>query len=134
LRKAIEPFKDYHAAQASGYVQFLAQIPQPMYHFTNWQNAFKNLSSFDPARPTSLLQPGHLHVNLCFPPAGRGREMFGPHPQFGLAGSIVTQEQCAAAGGTFRPVIHNWMVHVWPFETNPSKVWASQEHPGAIDR
>ena len=168
LRKAIEPFKDYRAAEAAGYKQFLAQLPQPIYHFTNYQNAFLNQFSFDPARPTSLMYktvPGgfelvgamytapvrstneqlnarvplsvatwHLHTNLCLPPVERRSEMWGAHPRFGLAGSITTPEACAKAGGTFRPVIYNWMVHVWPMESDPSKIWATQEHPGAMNR
>jgi len=168
LRKAIEPFKDYRAAEAAGYKQFLPQLPQPIYHFTNYQNAFLNEFSFDPARPTSLMYktvPGgfelvgamytapvrstneqlnarvplsvatwHLHTNLCLPPPERRSEMWGAHPRFGLAGSITTAEACAQAGGTFRPVIYNWMVHVWPMESDPSKIWATQEHPGAMNR
>src|ERR1700686_3391301 len=55
LRGAVEPFKDYRAAEQAGYKQFLPNIPQPVYHFTNWSNAFQNVFSFDPARPTSLM-------------------------------------------------------------------------------
>jgi len=75
----------------------------------------------------------HMHVNLCIPPLGQGREMLGPNPKFGLAGSITTADACAAAGGIFRPVVYGWMLHVWPYETDPAKVWATQEHPGAMD-
>ena len=168
LRKAMEPFKDYRAAEAAGFKQFLPQLPQPIYHFSNYQNAFLNEFSFDPARPTSLMYktvPGgfelvgamytaparstneqlnarvplsvatwHLHTNLCLPTPERRSEMWGAHPQFGLAGSITTADACAQAGGTFRPVIYNWMVHVWPMETDPSKIWATEEHPGAMNR
>ncbi|MBV8170743.1 MAG: hypothetical protein JO219_02300 [Candidatus Eremiobacteraeota bacterium] len=74
----------------------------------------------------------HLHTNLCLPPAGQHVSWTGPNAQFGLAGSITTASACEAAGGTFKPIIYNWMVHVWPFETDPSKVWASEEHPGAM--
>jgi hypothetical protein len=74
----------------------------------------------------------HLHTNLCIPPPGTNRgDMFGPGARFGLAGSIATQEECARAGGTFKPSIYNWMVHVWPYETDPSKIWADEEHPVA---
>lgn len=74
----------------------------------------------------------HLHTNLCIPPPGSSRAtMIGPSAQFGLAGSITTQEQCAQAGGTFKPAIYNWMVHVWPYESDPLKIWASEEHPGS---
>ena len=76
----------------------------------------------------------HLHTNLCLPPPGQtGAALWGPHAQFGLQGSITTADACAQAGGTFKPVVYNWMVHVWPFETDPSKVWASEEHPGAMN-
>jgi len=167
LRTAIEPYKDYRVAETAGYKPFLPQLPLPMYHFTNWTNAFLNVFSFDPARPTSLMYKRvtggyelvgamytaserstddqlnervplsvatwHLHTNLCMPPAGQSGSMWGPHPQFGLAGSISTSDACAQAGGTFKPVIYNWMVHVWPFETDPSKVWASEEHPTGMN-
>ena len=75
----------------------------------------------------------HEHVNLCIPPPGLGAQAFGPDARFGLAGSIATPEACAQAGGTFRPIIYNWMVHVWPFETDPTKVWATQDDPGTMD-
>ena len=76
----------------------------------------------------------HEHTNLCLPPPGLGAQAFGPNARFGLRGSISTQEQCAQAGGTFIPVIYNWMVHVWPFETDPSKIWATTDHPVAEGR
>ncbi|HEV2878482.1 MAG TPA: hypothetical protein VGW96_02780 [Candidatus Eremiobacteraceae bacterium] len=76
----------------------------------------------------------HLHVNFCQAPPGVGAgAYFGPNAQFGLAGSITTQDQCSQAGGTFKPAIYNWMVHVWPYETDPTKVWATEEHPGAMN-
>jgi len=73
--------------------------------------------------PLSVAQ-WHEHVNFCMPPAGRRNEMLQPHPQFGLRGSIVTEEACAAAGGTFHPVVFNWMVHVYPFEKDQAKIWS----------
>ena len=76
----------------------------------------------------------HLHTNFCIGPPGTDpHAYFGAKAQFGLAGSITTQEQCTQAGGTFKPAIYNWMVHVWPFESDPSKVWATEEHPGAMN-
>jgi len=75
----------------------------------------------------------HEHVDLCIPPPGLGAQAFGPDARFGLAGSITTPEACVQAGGTFKPVIYNWMVHVWPFETDPTKVWATQDNPGTMD-
>jgi hypothetical protein len=44
--------------------------------------------------------------------------------KFGLHGSIATQEACDAAGGTFRPTIFGWMVHVYPYESSLDKIFA----------
>jgi hypothetical protein len=66
----------------------------------------------------------HLHVNLCAPPRHRRAEMFRRNPQFGLAGSIHTQEACDAAGGRFFPHVFGWMVHVYPFEKTEADVWS----------
>jgi len=80
--------------------------------------------------PLSVAQ-WHEHVNLCRPPSGREQEALPPHARFGLAGSITTKEQCEAAGGTFYPIIYNWMVHVYPFEKNPQDVWSMERQmPG----
>jgi len=55
LRDAIEKYKDYHVALSDGFRIFMPNLPQPEYHFTNYQNAFLESFTFDPARPTSLL-------------------------------------------------------------------------------
>jgi len=73
--------------------------------------------------PLSIAQ-WHAHVNLCLPPAEKRGEMRTEHPQFGLHGSIVTKEQCDAAGGRFIPQIFGWMVHVYPFEQKPEDIWS----------
>jgi len=65
----------------------------------------------------------HEHVNLCMPPKGVGM-MQADWKQFGLRGSIATQDACDAAGGRWMPIVFNWMVHVYPYETDPAKVWA----------
>jgi hypothetical protein len=65
--------------------------------------------------PLSIAQ-WREHVNFCSPPADRKKELFDPNATFGLRGSIVTKEDCAANGGTFRPIIFNWMVQVYPLE------------------
>ena len=54
-RQALEKYKDYKAAEADGYKIFLPNIPQKMYHFTNWQYAMGAAFTFDPTKPTSLL-------------------------------------------------------------------------------
>jgi hypothetical protein len=73
--------------------------------------------------PLSIAQ-WHEHVNDCAPPPGQRSDLLGPHPRFGLRGLIRTKEDCDAAGGTFHPVVFNWMVHVYPFEKDRSKIWS----------
>jgi hypothetical protein len=65
----------------------------------------------------------HQHVNFCLPP--RGTDMHtADWSKFGLNGSIATKAACDAAGGRFFPVVFGWMVHVYPWETDPQEVWA----------
>lgn len=66
----------------------------------------------------------HEHVNLCSPPRDRRGEAWGPNPKFGLRGSIVTEEECKANGGTFHPVVFGWMVHLYPFEKDGARIWS----------
>jgi hypothetical protein len=166
-RKASEKYTDYHAALADGFKIFHPEIPQKMYHFTNYGYAIENAFRFNPEHPTSLLYEKHgddykligvmytapkrmsedqlderiplsvaqwhEHVNFCTPPLDKRKEMLNPHPQFGLRGSISTQEACAAAGGTFHPVIFNWMVHVYPFEKDRASIWSVERQHGDAD-
>ena len=65
----------------------------------------------------------HKHVNLCMP------QKDTPVPdvdwkKFGFTGSIATQDACEQAGGRWFSQIFNWMIHVYPFETDTSRVWA----------
>lgn len=81
------------------------------------------LAQLDARVPLSVAH-WHEHVNFCKAPAGSGKDAyFGPNARFGLAGSIATESACRKAGGTFMPVLFNWMVHVYPYERNPSDVW-----------
>jgi hypothetical protein len=65
----------------------------------------------------------HRHVNICVPP--RGANMKGADwTKFGPNGSIATKDACDAAGGRFYPQIFGWMVHVYPWESDPKMVWA----------
>ena len=65
----------------------------------------------------------HEHVNFCMPPKGTPAGQVN-WKEFGFVGSIATQDACEQAGGRWFPQMFNWMVHVYPFETDPSKVWA----------
>lgn len=55
LRTAIDKYRDVHVAEADGYRIFLPNVPQPVYHFTNYRYALDAAFGFDPAKPTSLL-------------------------------------------------------------------------------
>jgi hypothetical protein len=171
-RKASEKYTDYHAALADGFEIFHPEVPQKMYHFTNYRYAREAFWQFNPEHPTSLLYEKHgddykligvmytapkrltedqlderiplsvaqwhEHVNFCAPPASmppaeKKQKMLGPNAQFGLRGSITTQEACDAAGGTFHPIIFNWMVHVYPFEKDQSRIWSVERQHGDAD-
>ena len=141
-------------ATRDGFKKFLPGVPLPTEHFTNdawaleaWQGRF------DPEHPTSLIYERHgemlhlvgvmytasknaseqqldadvplsiarwhRHVRVCQPPAGSARD-----PRFGLPGTISDANACAAAGGRWVPQVFGWMVHVWPDETDPARIWA----------
>jgi hypothetical protein len=65
----------------------------------------------------------HEHVNFCMPPRGVAAQQVN-WKEFGLAGSIATEDACAKANGRWVKQIFGWMVHVYPFETDPDEVWA----------
>ncbi len=75
----------------------------------------------------------HQHVNFCKAPAGQKAAYFGPNAKFGLLGSIHTQEACDEAGGVFLPHVFGWMVHVYPNEADPSKVWSVDDDDSGHD-
>jgi hypothetical protein len=58
-RPALEKYRDYKVALGEGYRIFLPNVPQKMYHFTNYQYAIGEAFRFDPTRPTSLLYEKH---------------------------------------------------------------------------
>jgi G3E family GTPase len=59
LKPALEKYRDYNNALADGYSIFLPNVPQKMYHFTNWMYAMGAAFEFDPTKPTSLLYEKH---------------------------------------------------------------------------
>lgn len=161
-RAAMEPYKDYRMALASGYKIFLPDVPQSQYHFTNYDSAWSAHSNFDPAKPTSLLYTKnhdggyrlvgvmytarvraseaelnariplsiarwHQHINFCKAPTNERALYFGPDAKFGLLGSITTKTACEGAGGIFYPHIFGWMVHVYPYEKDPKRVWSTDD-------
>ena len=69
----------------------------------------------------------HQHINFCKAPAGQQTSYFGPAAKFGLRGSIATKDACEAAGGTFYPHLFGWMVHIYPYETDPKNIWSTND-------
>ena len=159
-KAAIAPYMDYKTALAEGFEIFLPNLPQKIYHFTDYKRGIAAARRFDPTKPTSLLYEKtadggyklvgamytdrqrapeaelderiplsvarwHEHVNFCKAPAGQEKAYFGKDAKFGLLGSISTEKDCAAAGGTFQPNLFGWMVHVYPFETDKKEVWST---------
>lgn len=55
LRNGITRYADYGVAEAEGYKQFLPNVPQKLYHFTNYRRSIGEAFKFEPARPSSLL-------------------------------------------------------------------------------
>jgi hypothetical protein len=157
LRKSIAKYRDYKAALADGFRIFMPNLPQPLYHFTNYGYGYQAEFKFNPEQPTSLLYKKtadgyeligamytaarnstedelnarvplsvarwHKHVNLCLPQKGTSIEDVD-WQKFGFEGSIVTQDVCEQAGGRWFPQVFNWMVHVYPYQADPGKVWA----------
>jgi len=71
--------------------------------------------------PLSVTQ-WHAHVNICLPP--RFTSGAADWTLYGPQGSIVTEEDCDAAHGEWVPQRFGWMVHVFPFEDSPERIWA----------
>ncbi|MGC1677657.1 MAG: hypothetical protein WA740_09000 [Candidatus Binataceae bacterium] len=65
----------------------------------------------------------HEHIDICIPKKGAAAAA-ADWTKFGPRGTITTEAACSAAGGRFFPVLFGWMVHVYPWETNPQQVWA----------
>ncbi|MGH9774435.1 MAG: hypothetical protein ACRD50_05745 [Candidatus Acidiferrales bacterium] len=65
----------------------------------------------------------HEHVNFCTPPKGTPATQTD-WKKFGLGGTIATEGACQEAGGVWHPIIFGWMVHVYPYQTDPEKIWA----------
>jgi hypothetical protein len=72
--------------------------------------------------PLSVAQ-WHAHVNVCVAPDGSGRRI--TRRQFGFKGTIANESECRQAGGRFVPQAGGWMIHVYPFEITPAKIWTT---------
>jgi hypothetical protein len=65
----------------------------------------------------------HRHIHICLPAKGAQLRPV-VLKEFGFRGQISTEEACTQAGGRWYPQIFSWMVHVYPYETDPQKIWA----------
>jgi hypothetical protein len=54
-RRVATQYEDYHTALKDGFRIFLPNLPQKMYHFTNYRYALEAEFHFNPEHPTSLL-------------------------------------------------------------------------------
>jgi hypothetical protein len=76
----------------------------------------------------------HAHLNMCVPQQYENRNWLIGDPNFGLNGSISTEEACRAAGGYFKSHLGGWMTHVYPLETDPAKIWSNGMGDLGMDR
>ena len=112
-KTAMAPYQDYRKALSDGYEIFLPNVDATE-------------DELNERIPLSIAH-WHQHINFCKAPAGQKAAYFGPEAKFGLRGSITTKESCEAAGGSFYPHIFGWMVHVYPYEKGPKKIWSTDD-------
>jgi hypothetical protein len=62
----------------------------------------------------------HKHTNICLPTLRSPASALANH-QFR---TITTEDACDAVNGRWFPEVLGWMVHVYPYDTDPEKVWA----------
>jgi hypothetical protein len=73
------------------------------------------------ARVPLSVSTWHAHVNICLPPQGTRRPDW---LRFGFRGSIASEAACHEADGRWFPQLFGWMVHVYPYERAPERIWA----------
>ena len=104
LRQSIEQYKDYRVALAEGYKIFMPNLPQTVYHFTNYWNGFLEGFTFDPARPTSLLykkaKDGYELVGAMYTaPRSASLEQLNERVPLGIASWHVHTNLCVPRQG-----------------------------------
>ena len=75
----------------------------------------------------------HLHTNICTPRpiwsrAKWDERMASGEMVYGAFSPIATRKACRAVGGRFHDTILGWMVHVYPFRSDPAKRWHEAHH------
>ena len=93
VRQSISKYKDYNVALDDGFKIFGPNVPQKIYHFTNYRYAVKAQFTFDAEHPTSLLYRKTAELR-----AGR-RDV---HGAAALHGSAVGRTRAAQRGALAR--------------------------------
>ena len=106
-----EPTSLLYKKTADGY-----ELIGAMYTAGRWARE----SKLDARVPLSVAQ-WHAHVNICLPKKGTGQ--YADWTRFGFKGSIATEAECDQVRGRWFSQIYGWMLHVYPFETTPEKIW-----------
>jgi hypothetical protein len=103
-RMAMEQYRDYRVALGEGYQIFLPNLPQKMYHFTNYKYAWEEAFTFNPEHPTSLLyekQPtGYKLVGVMYTaPAAASIDQLDERVPLSIAQWHAHVNFCAAPKG-----------------------------------
>ncbi|HEV2386230.1 MAG TPA: hypothetical protein VGS20_03145 [Candidatus Acidoferrales bacterium] len=77
----------------------------------------------------------HRHVNFCFPPKAALQQIRQASPgqpepvkqEWARFLPITDEPTCRQEGGRWIPQLFGWMVHVYPFETDLSRIWSVRE-------
>ena len=78
LRGAIAKYRDYKVAVADHFIEYLPNLRQPMYHFTNYEYAAQAHARFAlgfVVRPLALKLAVGPHEVQCFPANGKAHSM-----------------------------------------------------------
>jgi hypothetical protein len=104
----MEQYRDYRVALGDGFQIFLPNLPQKMYHFTNYKYAWEEAFTFNPEHPTSLLyekQPGggYKLVGVMYTaPAAASLEQLDERVPLSIAQWHAHVNFCAAPKGRER--------------------------------
>ena len=97
-------------------------------HYSDVNTALRD--GYRPFHPTGKMneEVHYRHVDFSGGPRSLPlEEQSGPHAQFGLQGSIHTDEACKESHGVWIPVVFGWMTHVHPNANSPDSVWAGMD-------
>ncbi|MGI8498021.1 MAG: hypothetical protein ACR2OG_10635 [Gemmatimonadaceae bacterium] len=61
MHRSLDKYRNVQVAESDGFTQFLPNVPQPVYHFTNLRWSIAEAFRFDPSHPSSLLYRKSSH-------------------------------------------------------------------------